>query len=230
MPGMALRFSDVRTGGIPPQISTGTKPRRGCLGCLWQTLWQCTLILGLGAILLIAMTGLFYPWAFYLGGRFHILPYWQGWGKLHAKSGDYLLFVSFEPTPRGSKMYLETNLTGTAYVCTPRGERIRLRMGGGMRKHLKLSTDGEAIHLYMNYWPWNANFISDHNPSLEFRGHWQNPNLMMDDHSSIARAFQPDGSVYHGQGENRPYMTEIVPITLTWGSYSQFKQACAAKR
>jgi hypothetical protein len=124
IPGMAPRLSDIRTvrdsALLPPRV----KPRRGCVGCLWQTLWQCTLILGLGAILVIAMTGLFYPWAFYLGGRFHILPYWQGWGKLHAKSGDYVLFVQFEPTPRGSKMYLETNLTGIAYVCTPRGENF----------------------------------------------------------------------------------------------------------
>ena len=59
-------------------------------------------------------------------------------------------------------MYLETNLTGDAYVCTPRGENIRLRLGGGMRKHLNLSTDGEAIHFYMNHWLWNASFVSDH--------------------------------------------------------------------
>jgi hypothetical protein len=175
------------------------------------------------------MTGLFYPWAFYLGGKFHIMPYWQGWGKLHAKSGDYVLFVRFEPTPRGSRMYLESNLKGTGYLCTPRREKFRMNLGGGMRKHLNLSTDGEAIHLYMDYWPaWSGQFISDRRPSLDLRGHWRNPNLVMDDHGSISNAFQPDGSVYRGHDRNRPYSTEVVPITLSEGSYSDFEAACAA--
>jgi len=123
-------------------------------------------------------------------------------------------------------MYLSTNLAGNAYVCTPRGEKIRLKLGGGMRRQLSLSTDGEAISLYMHYWPWNANFRSDDNPNLELRGHWRNPNLVLDDHSSIARAFQPDGTVYHGNGANRPYMSEIVPVNLGPGSYSDFSSAC----
>ena len=163
-----------------------------------------------------------------MGGKFHILPYWQGWGKAHSKNGDYVLYVRIEPTTRGSRMGLSTNLTGNAYVCTPRGESIRLNMGGGMRKHLSLSTDGEAISLYMFYWPWNANFINDTHPELELRGHWRNPNLVMDDHSSIARAFQPDGTVYRGHDKNRPYMSEVVPITLSPGSYWDYKRACEA--
>ena len=202
------------------------KTRAGCLGCIWQV----GLTLALGCVLVVAMTGVFHPWAFYLGGNFHILPYWQGWGTAHAKSGDYLLYVRVEPSMRSSRMYLSTNLSGNAYVCTPRGENIRLKLGGGMRKHLNLSTEGEAISLYMHYWPWNANFRSDDNPNLELRGHWRNPNLVMDDHSSIARAFQPDGTVYHGNGANRPYMSEVVPVTLTPGSYSDFSAACAKVR
>jgi hypothetical protein len=61
--------------------------------------WQSEVVLLLGAVLILALTGLFYPWAFYLGGKFHVIPYCQGWGKLHAKSGGYVLFVRFEPTP-----------------------------------------------------------------------------------------------------------------------------------
>jgi hypothetical protein len=186
------------------------------------------LILVLGSILVLAMIAVFFPWVFYLGGKFHITPYWQGLGKFHAKSGDYLLFVRIEPTTRGSRMYLETNLAGTAYLCTPRGERIPLKLGGGMRKHLNLSTDGEAIGLYMNYWPWNAQFISDRRPSLKLRGHWRNPHPVMDDQGSISNAFQLDGSVYRGHDRNRPYSTEIVPVTFVPGSYSDFDGASAA--
>jgi hypothetical protein len=189
------------------------------------------LVLALGGVLLTALTGLFYPWAFYLGGKFHILPYWQGWGRAHAKSGDYLVWVQFEPTPRGSKMYLESNLTGDAYVCTPRGERLKMHLGGGMRKHLNLSTDGEPIHLYMDYWPLGyGQFIGDRRPYLEFRGNWRNPNLVMDDHGSIGRGFQPDGTVYRGHESGRPYMPEVVPITFVQGSYSELDKACAAMK
>lgn len=202
------------------------KHRLGCFGCLWKV----GLIFILAGIFYLAMIGVFAPWAFYLGGKFHVIPYWQGWGKLHAKSGDYLMYVQIEPTSRGSRMYLETNLTGDVYVCTPRGENIRLKMGGGMRKHLNLSTDGEAIHLYMNYWPWNADFSTDHRPSLALRGHWQNPKLIMDDDGTIAKAFQPDGTVYHGNGRNRTYSPEVVPITFAEGSYSEYSTACSAMR
>ncbi len=228
---MPLRQSDIRTGGDVAQSLPRAKPRRGCLGCLGQLLWQSAVVLVLGMILVLAMTGLFYPWAFYLGGKFHIIPYWQGWGKLHAKSGDYVLFVRFEPTPRGSRVIPHSNLRGIGYLCTPRGEQFRLHLGGSMRPHLNLSTDGEAINLYMDDWPaLYGQFIADRRPSLEVRGHWKNPDLVMDDHGSIFRAFLPDGSVYHGHDPGRPYMGEVVPITLVKGSYSEFEAACAAAR
>jgi len=201
--------------------------RKGCLGCIGQV----TLLLIGSAILLTLMTGVFYPWSFYLGGKFHIFPMWQGWGRLHSKAGDYLVWVQFEPTPRGSRMYLESNLTGRAYVCTPRGERLPMHLGGGMPKHLPLHTDGQPIHLYMSYWPPGyGGFISDRRPHLEFRGHWQNPTLVMDDQGSIVNAFEPDGTVYHGHSAHRPYSTEGIPITFAEGPRSQFDEACAAQK
>lgn len=189
------------------------------------------MVLALGFVFLTAITAVFYPWAFYLGGKFHFVPMWYGWGKEHTKNGDYLVWVQFEPTPRGSGMYLESNLTGQAYVCTPRGERLPMHLGGGMPRHLHLSTNGESIHLYMDYWPlWTGEFINDHRPNLQFRGHWQNPNIVMDDHGSIANAFEPDGTVYRGHSPTRPYSTVGVPITLVEGPRSDFDRACAAMR
>lgn len=188
------------------------------------------MLLILGCVLVIAITGIFAPWAFYLGGKFHILPYWQGWGKLHAQSGDYVLLVRIEPTSRGSKMYLSTNLTGMAYICTPRGETFSMTMGGSMRKHLNLSTDGEAIHLYMHYRPWSYGFTgrnADLRPGLDLRGQWRNPNLVMDDQGSIAKAFLADGSVYRGKGWNPNSKPELLPVTFVQGSYSNFKAECA---
>ena len=205
----------------------GRKLRTGCLGCLGQLV----VVLVLGSVLLVAITGVFYPWAFYLGGKFHIIPMWFGWGTAHAKSGDYVVWVQFEPTPRGSRMYLASNLTGNAYVCTPHGERLAMHLGGSMRKHLNLSTDGEPISLYMNYWLLGyGSFIGDHRPSLEFRGNWRNPNIVMDDSGSIGRAFNADGTVYRAHDRSRPYMQEAVPIMFVNGSHSQFDKACAAMK
>lgn len=210
---------------IPAQNALRKKRRGGCLGCLGQS----ALALLLGLLLTAAVTALLFPWAFFMGGKFNYFGFWQGVGKLHASSGDYILMVRIEPSPRGSRMYAASNLTGNAYLCTPRGERFNMHLGGGMRPHLNLSTDGEAISIYVYNWPlWYGGFTADHRPSLDFRGHWQNPNLVMDDHGSLYNAFQADGSVYRGHERNRPYAKEIVPVTFVPGTYSDFKAACAA--
>ena len=62
------------------------RSRFGCLGCLPQVF----LALALGVALMLAITAIFAPWGFYLGGQFHIIPYWQGFGALYAKCGKYL--------------------------------------------------------------------------------------------------------------------------------------------
>ncbi|HSP05867.1 MAG TPA: hypothetical protein VLR94_01760 [Acidobacteriota bacterium] len=195
------------------------KPRLGCLGNLTRLI---LVVAGVGVLLLLA-TAVFAPWGFFLGGKFHLLPYWQGWGRLHSRiSGDYVVYVRLQP---GTGSRLSTALDGEGYICTPRGERIRLTLSGGMRRHLNLSTDREAITLSMHHRP---TFSGETRPRIELRGRWQNPNLVMNDDGSISRSFEPDGSVYLGHDPSRPYRLEVVSITLTEGSYSQFESACAA--
>ena len=193
--------------------------------------------LGLGhAVVLVVFLGIIvstvfissYKWSFYLGGRFHVLPWWQGMGKLHAITGDYLLFVWIAPQTRDVGGYTQTNLTGDAHLCTPRGENIYLSLGGGMRKHLNVSTDGEAINLYMDGRSPIANMNGDYSPHLEFKGHWQNAKLVMDDQGTVAKAFRSDGTIYHAQDRNRVYTPELVPITVTSASFSEYKAACNA--
>jgi hypothetical protein len=198
-----------------------SKSRHACLG----SLGKLVLIFALGAVLVLAITAAFKPWGFFLGGKFHLIPSWQGWGTLHAKSGNYIVQVQLDTNIKGRR---SSDLRGVGYLCTPRGERFRLTLIGNMRKHLSLSTDGEAIRLGMSYQPYGSFFSADARPSLELRGHWQNPNLVMDDNGSISRAFEPDGRVYQGHDRNRPYKAEIVPVTLTGGTSSQFEAACAA--
>ncbi len=99
-----------------------------------------------------------------------------------------------------------------------------------MRRGIGLNTDGEKISLYMYYWPaFFGNLTGDHRPYIDLRGQWHNPNIQMDDNGSIYRAFEPDGTVYRRHDKNRPYQGEVVPVTLTPGSYSDFEAACKAR-
>ncbi len=214
---------------MPPALpGIPTRKRRGCLtGCFTQ----CLAALALGLALAYGLYALLTPWGFYLGSdTFHAYPGWTGWGRMHStNSGDYALYVSIMPGFRGSRVYAHSNLTGNAWLCTPRGETFRMKLGGGMRPGLGSHINGEAISLYMNTWPaFTGNFTGDHRPSLEFRGHWQNPNLVLDDHGTLAWAFLPDGSVYRGHSTSYSPKTETVPLTLHPGSFSDFKSACSA--
>ena len=213
----------------PSPFAPPSKPkrsgRRGCLGCFWQL----GLLLVLGGVFVIVMIGIFAPWGFYLGGKFHILPYWQGWGEMHAKSGRYVLYVRFQPSSSTSRIIPQANLSGVAYLCTPLHERLYMHLGGGMRRNPDLRKDGEAIGLYMDNWSgWFANLKADHRPRLQFQGHWQNPKIVMDDLGSISNAFNDDGTVYRVHVPNRPYSTQLVSLTLLSGTYSDFEHACAA--
>jgi hypothetical protein len=195
------------------------------LGCIPQLL----LLIALGLFVSIVVTGIIGPWGFFFGGHFHILPDWHGWGVLHANSGRYVIYVRFQPRNSGSRIYPGSSVGGSAYLCTPRGERFYIKLGGGMRRGIGLNTDGENISLYMNnHSSILSNLNADYRPSIEFSDKWQNPNIVMDDHGSIGRAFNNDGTVYREHNQSRPYMAEVVPVTLAPGSYSDFEAACKA--
>jgi hypothetical protein len=200
---------------------------RSRLGCIPQVF----LALAFGLAISFIVTGIIGPWGFFFGGQFHILPDWHGLGVLNAKSGRYVLYVRFQPRNSGSRINPGASVGGRAYLCTPRGETFYMKLGGGMRRGIGLNTDGENISLYMNnHTHFLANLNADYRPSIEFRGKWQNPNIVMDDHGSISRAFNADGTVYAGHDRNRPYMAEVVPVTLAPGSYSDFEAACKATK
>ena len=202
------------------------RPRTGCFGCFFQLL----LILAFGVVLVVLITAVFAPWGFYLGGSFHVIPYWQGWGTVPTKSGKYVLFVRFEPTPNGSKVMPHPSVKGVGYLCSPRGEILYMHLGGGMRRGIGTNTDGEKISLYMDHWPrFFGGFTNDHRPMIELRGQWKNPDIIMDDHGSFFRAFNPDGTVDRGHSQ-KPYPGDITPVTLIPGSYSDFESACKAPR
>ena len=206
-------------------LPTGRPARRRRFGLLTQLI----ILLVCGCAFVLLVTAVFAPWAYYLGGHFHPLPYWQGWGKMNVASagGEYLLFARVEPTSRGSKMYLSTNLSGIAYLCTPKGERYRLSLGGSMPRHLPLDTLGQPIHLYMSNAPgWKTQFLTDRRPYLDFYGKWGDRQLVLDDRKALSRAFLPDGTLYKAHDPSHPGGSEIAHVTLEEGSYDEFEAAC----
>lgn len=194
-------------------------------GCLWGCLTRVVAALLLGSGLMLALTALLLPWGFFLGGHFHFIPYWQGWGRLRSsESGDYVLFMRMEPRP--PTRLGSSTVSGIAYLCTPRGERIRLALGGLMGKHLKLSTDGEAISFHLYNRP--VFFLTpQRRPRIDLKGHWQNPNLVLEDEGSLSISFLKDGRVNYGA---LPAAGEKVPVTLVPGRWADFEAACASER
>ena len=190
------------------------------MGCLTRLL----LVLLLGLALVFAIDAIFAPWSFYMGGNFHWYPMWQGWGRMHSATGDYALFVRMEPRP-GSRGV--AHVSGTAVLCTSRGETFNLTLGGDFEKNMGASTDGKHVFLYMHkrrgFWSSTA---SDTCPSLEFHGAWHNPDMLLDDHGILSRTFKPDGTLY--ESRNQPAARETVPLTLHEGSRSDFDSACQA--
>jgi hypothetical protein len=193
-------------------------PRRARSGCLIQVVGA--LIFGaIVALLVIAITA---PWGFFMGGRFHIIPMWQGWGRLHstASGGDYVLYVSFSPR-NGTRGV--PHVAGRGELCTPRGERYTLSVGGDFEKHLGTDLQGKRAYLYVHH----ASFIGgDTRPSLELRGKWNNPDLEMQDGGSISRSFEPDGSLYAGHSTSHLYDRETLQVTLHQGDKSGYEAAC----
>ena len=161
-----------------------------------------------------------------------MIPWWQGWGTLDSSSGRYLLYVQFSPRPSGSRVLPGPSVGGNAWICSPRGEIIRLRLGGGMPRGIGRDTDGVKISLYAYYYPpFLANLGHDRRPEIEIRGQWHGDSIVADDHGSISRSFNPDGTVLRGKTPaHQPYPGPIVPVTLNAGSYSDFKSACQARR
>jgi hypothetical protein len=205
-------------------MSTLPAPRQSRIGCLTRLVLVFLLCGGvMAAVLAIAA-----PWGFYMGGRFHLFPYWQGWGRMHSNSagGDYAIYVYFYPQIR--RYSGPTHVAGTAMLCTPRGEKFHLTLGGDFERNIGRDLNGKKASFYMLNRT-VKHIVSGGNalPELELRGQWRNPDLALDDHGSIARNFAPDATLYASHAK-RPYMGEVSAVTLHEGGKSDFDAACAA--
>jgi hypothetical protein len=203
-------------------------PPRSRPGCLAGLLRSLLIFIVLGGGLVLGIAAVFTPWAYYLGGHFHILPMWQGWGRMHSSAGDYLVFVWMQPGRGGRSR--TPSVGGSGVVCTPRGETYSLRLTGGFQQRVGLETDGQPMSLFLAQY---LNFLGTNQDSrLKFSlyGAWHNPELVLDDRGTVARAFNPDGTLYTGDPHKRPEPGTPLQLTLHAGSRSDFNAACAAAK
>jgi len=177
----------------------------------------------------IAMDFAFAPWAFFLGGRTHLLPLWEGTGRMQTSSGIYTLYLWMSPTPGGSVTHLPS-LSGQGRLCTPRGERFDLQLVATLYERTGTSTNGKgmSLKLYRRLWYYGLVGQSDHRPRLEFDGRWQNPDLVMDDGGSLSQAFLPDATAYLGPVSKTPAAREHVSVMFHEMGLSAWFPACRA--
>ena len=206
---------------------TPPKPRSGCLaGCLARLL----ALFVFGTLIVLAVTVIVAPWGFYLGGQFHPLAYWQGWGTMHGPGGDYAVFMRMFPRTRssGRSILSGPSVQGSGIICAPHGERYSLTLRGTfLRRGIGTNTDGEAMSLSLSQ---PLNFLNTNTSTrldVGFRGAWKNPDLVLNDAGSMARTFNPDGTWTPSDRSKRP-AGEPIPLTLHPGSGSDFDAACAA--
>jgi hypothetical protein len=216
----------MATGPIDERHIGTHRRRGGCLGCLGKLLGYLVVYLALGSLLLCAIDAVFAPWSFFMGGRFHPIPMWRGWGKLHSASGrDYVLYIWFEPA-RGYRGV--AHVLGWGTLCTPRGESYSVRASGYMEKFMGASTDGKRMDLsvYRRPWYWGWTGKWDRRPQLELRGAWHNPDLVLNDGGSLDRAFNSDGTLHSGPTRYQKPGERGVQLTLHEGTKSEFAAAC----
>jgi hypothetical protein len=199
------------------------KRQRFQLKGVWQLVALALMCLAVG-LLYVAL----FPWAFFMGGKLHALPDWDGWGRRHSKTaGDYFLYVSIYPETHSTGALIPgTPVKGDAYLCTPKGERFYLKLGGGMRAHISVNTVGEPINFYMRNWRETFPVNADNRPSLDFAGTWGDSKLVMDDCKTLSAAFLPDGTLRPNGSHVLPSETEDIQFTLREGTYWEFKAAC----
>jgi hypothetical protein len=173
-------------------------PQRRRIGCLGQLL-ALALLAGVG---FIALTGFTNPWIFTVGGRFRVLPFWQGVGEIEGPGGTYRIFVFFQPENGGFRVLPSTSVRGSGWVCAPTGHTYPVLVGGGAREVVWRSMDNKPFSLYT--YQRHAGSSVHVPPKLDFAGGWVGPNLVMEDKGTTTSAFLVDGSLNPRPGTPGP--------------------------
>ena len=220
-------MQDARLGPLPID-----RPRRGCMGCLTRVFGGLLLTAMTMYVVSLGLQYMFSPWGFYLGGHFHLIPGWRGVARVQRPDGEYVLHVYMQPTKAG-RYSRGRALKGDGFLCTPRGERIRMSVYAHLNSDAGFSSDGKQIKIEFRRRPLYFQITGDteRRPRLQFGGDWQDTDLVGDDGGSFAQAFLPDGSLskspydyYHDNAPNK------LPMTFhEVGTWENIFPECRAK-
>ncbi len=192
-----------------------TLPQTRQRGCL-------TTLLGLAVLCIAVVYGVAIvtsPWAFHIGGRATPFLYWSGSGTLHAAGGTYPLYVLFFPSSHSSRLRLDGispsgGLQGSGYLCTSRGTLERLDLSGTIYGGWR-TTENSLMEFRLLQRRRAIDTGGPRRGYFDLYGRWRGPELVMDDRGRIGGTFQNGARMDHAS------------VTFDWGSYSDFKKACA---
>ena len=188
-------------------MSTG---RHGCLANLFKLLVLCVIVF-YGAV------GVTNPWAFHIGRRWTPLLYWSGYGKLVTRTGTYPLYVAFYPSAHFSKLHLDGlrpsgGLQGTGSLCTAPGVVEALKLSGTIYGDWSSANDAVMQFRLFEIRVFN---VGQQQGYFDLYGRWRGQELVMDDRDRASGKFRSGLNI------------DRASITLNWGSFSDFKSACA---
>ncbi len=206
-------------------VSDLAPPRRRRRGLGW--LPSLVLLLVFGLAMVVVVDTIIGPWIYTVGGRQRWLPMWEGVGDAPGPGGTYRLYVWFAPSKAGQRIIAETAVRGSATLCTPRGERINLKLRGGVSGRQWLHLEGPFSFEVWRRRPFgqitSATTVGP--PRLHFDGRWDGPNLVMTDTGGFSHAFNPDGTVNQKAAVWHPKVG-VVPVTFTETGFWLLPPAC----
>jgi len=212
------------------QLDLSRRRGCGCLGCLPQLLGLAVIL----ALLYFGVTAIVAPWIYNVGGRWRLLPTWEGVGTIHAPSrgGDYPIYVSFSPDSGGTRSTLQvTSADGWGAICTPAGKVFRLHVKAYAQGIVR-DMNGHAFQLILENRPLTWSVTSpnygDWKPRLELNGRWVGDTLVMSDGGTLTGAFLPDGGLNPHAPDVDQSGATALPITIVESTRSAFDAACKA--
>lgn len=206
------------TNYMAGQVAKLAQRRRcGCLGNRFRLL----LIGVFGVALFCGVMAITDPWSFHIGGRWTPFLTWNGYGELLTKGGvEYPLYVSFYPASHFSQLHVHVQglrptggVQGSGWLCTSPGVTQRLTLGGTIYGGWR-STEGSLMTLRLLE-P-TIIHVGQAQGFFDLVGRWQGPKLVMDEHGHVPNTFRSGLRIEHAS------------VALDWGTYSQFKSACAS--
>ena len=212
LPEQEARSVENCMTGQNPSLGQAQRPR-GCLGSLFRVL-----LAGIfGGALLYGVVVITAPWSLHIGQRWTPFLTWHGYGKLLTKAGaQYPLYVSLYPSSHFSQLHREGlrptgGVQGQGWLCTASGATQRLELTGTIYGGWRSTANSLFAFRLLE-----ARIINNGQARgfFDLTGRWQGPKLVMDQRGSAPETFRSGLRI------------ERAFLTLSWGSFSQFKELC----